>query len=87
MALTEEQEARFWEDGYLMYGNILSAEEVGALKQQSEDIATGGLTHLPERYIQVEPAIQRGDVTADSRLNSIRKMKTTHYFQGRFHAT
>ena len=86
MALTEEQKAQFWEEGFLRYGRVLTDEEVAALKQRSEEIATGKAPHVPERWIQVEPAIQKGEKTADSRLNSIRKMTHLSYFDDLFHA-
>jgi len=79
MALTQEQKEQFWSEGYLAYGNVLSAAEIAALTQRCEEIATGERTHLPETFIQVEPAITQGKATADSRFNSIRKMTDLAY--------
>ena len=71
MALTTEQKQRFEEDGYLVIRNMLTPEETAALKWRADQIASGEMKHVPEQWVQVEPAIQRGEAEPESRVESI----------------
>ena len=53
MALTTDQKAFFEEYGYLPYTQVLSDEEVEALRQRSEDIIEGACRPRP---IALHPA-------------------------------
>ena len=61
MALTTDQKAFFEEYGYLPYTQVLSDEEVEALRQRSEDIIEGRVDHVPSRYIQLEAEFREGE--------------------------
>ncbi len=89
MALTTEQKQRFKEDGYLVIRNMLTPEEAAALKWRADQIASGEMKHVPEQWIQVEPAIQRGEAEPESRVESIRKLWNLVPYDGvmRAHAT
>ncbi|MSP11837.1 MAG: phytanoyl-CoA dioxygenase family protein [Chloroflexi bacterium] len=86
MTLTAEQKAYFAENGYLAYGRVLSDPELTALRQRAADIAEGKVTHLPQRYIQLEKAF-RDDPKADvPRIDQVRKMTQLCYFDPLFEA-
>ena len=74
MALTDKQKRRFWEDGYLVVRDLLTQEEVEALKERANLIASGEASHVPEEWIQVEPAIKRGEIQTVSQIESVRKL-------------
>ena len=86
MALTTDQKAFFQEYGYLPYTLVVSDEELEALRQRSEDIAEGRMTHVPARYIQLEAAFRDGEDTATPRLDTVRKMTQLCYFDDLFQA-
>ena len=81
MALTIDQKAFFEKYGYLPYTQVLSDNELEALRQRSEDIAEGRTTHVPSRYIQLEAAF-RDDATP--RIDTVRKMTQLCYFDDLF---
>ena len=83
MALTTDQKAFFEKYGYLPYTQVLSDNELEALRQRSEDIAEGRTTHVPSRYIQLEAAF-RDDATP--RIDTVRKMTQLCYFDDLFQA-
>lgn len=74
MALTNAQKQKFEEDGYIIVPNLLNHDEVEAVRQRADLIASGGVTPEPGWGIQVEPSIQRGEEAAKSRVESIRKL-------------
>ena len=74
MALTDAQKQKFEEDGYIIVPNLLTDEEVELVGQRADSIASGEVTPEPGYGIQVEPSIERGEVTANSRVESIRKL-------------
>ncbi len=86
MALTAEQKQFFDENGYLRYGRVLSDEEVQALRQRSEEIAAGRLTHVPPNYIQFEAEFRDGKKTVEPRIDMIRKMVYLCYHDDLFEA-
>ena len=83
MALTTDQKEFFQEYGYLPYTQVLSDNELEALRQRSEDIAEDRTTHVPSRYIQLEAAF-RDDATP--RIDTVRKMTQLCYFDDLFQA-
>ncbi len=86
MSLTAEQKQFFDDNGYLPYGRVLTDAEVDALRQRSEDIAAGRLTHIPQRYIQYEAQFRDGKETTDPRIDMIRKMVYLCYHDDLFEA-
>ena len=74
MALTAKQKKHFDENGYLVVRNLLTQEEVGALKDRADLIASGEAAHVPEQWIQVEPSIRKGEIQAESKVESVRKL-------------
>ncbi len=86
MSLTADQKQFFDDNGYLPYGRVLSDEEIQALRQRSEDIAAGRLTHVPSRYIQFEDQFRDGKKTTDPRIDMIRKMVYLCYHDDLFEA-
>ena len=86
MALATDQKAFFQEYGYLPYTRVVSDEELEALRQRSEDIAEGRVTHVPSRYIQLEAAFHEGEDTDTPRIDTVRKMTQLCYFDDLFQA-
>ena len=84
MTLTADQQAFFQENGYLPYKRVLSDAELGALRQRSEDIVEGRMTHVPPRYIQLEAAFRDKEDPEVSRLDRVRKMTHLCYFDDLF---
>ena len=74
MVLTDEQKGYFEENGYLVIRNLLTVAEVEVLKRRADQIAAGEAEHIPEQCVQVEPAISKGNTSAESRVESIRKL-------------
>lgn len=86
MALTTEQKTFFEENGYLRYKQVLSDEELNALRQRSEDIAEGRVPQIDPRYIQFEEAFRDGDNRPGSRLDKVRKLVYLCYQDDLFEA-
>lgn len=86
MALTTDQKAFFEEYGYLPYTQVLSDDEVEALRQRSEDIIEGRVDHVPSRYIQLEAEFREGEDSPTPRLDTVRKMTQLCYFDDLFQA-
>ncbi len=80
MALTTEQQESFWENGYLAYHRVLSEEDLATLRQRSEDIISGKVTHVPPRYIQFEAEFRDGLPHNVEPLDAVRKMTQLCYF-------
>lgn len=59
MALTEEQKTAFWRDGFLPVHDVLTADEVSALRQRTDDIILGNVP-FPSQYLQIEPVLENG---------------------------
>lgn len=87
MTLTVEQKEFFWENGYLPYHRILSAEELDALQRRSEDIISGKVRHVPPRYIQFEEQFRDGLPDDVAPLDAVRKMTQLCYFDDEFERT
>jgi phytanoyl-CoA hydroxylase len=85
MALTNQQKAFYRENDYLKYDKrILSDAEVNALRQRTEDIVNGHLSHIPPRFIQLEAKFRGNtDPTVDP-LDTVRKMTQLCYFDDLF---
>ncbi len=57
MGLSEEQVTTFWRDGFVIVTNVLTPEEVAALKQRTEEIIRGDVP-FPAQYLQIEPELE-----------------------------
>jgi ectoine hydroxylase-related dioxygenase (phytanoyl-CoA dioxygenase family) len=53
--LDRSQVAQYEEHGFLVVENVLTEEELDALRRRTEDIAEGRLEHFPDENIQLEP--------------------------------
>ncbi|MSP12289.1 MAG: phytanoyl-CoA dioxygenase family protein [Chloroflexi bacterium] len=78
MTISTEQKEAFWRDGFLPYPQLLSAEELRALQQRTEDIAYGRV-NLPADIkgipiLQKEPSIIKGEAKAANPLDELRKI-------------
>lgn len=74
MKLSEDQVAEYSKNGFLIVESLLENNEVEVLRDQSEAVATGQLTHISKESLQVEPAIATGDSQAQNYADSLRKM-------------
>ena len=82
MSITQNDKEFFEKYGYLKYKQVLSDDELSTAQKRSEDIALGNLTHVPERFIQLEAEFRDKDVTDEKtiRLDKVRKMTHLAYF-------
>jgi hypothetical protein len=60
--LTTEQIEFFRENGYLIVGQILTDDEVTALRERADWIASGQAPHVPVECRQVEPRVAQGEL-------------------------
>ena len=86
MALTEEQKAFFWENGYLPVPNLLTPQETAALAQRCDDLASRKLTHLPEPYVQLEPEMAKRGVKLGDDVLAVRKIWMLYKYDDFFRA-
>ncbi|MCC6729344.1 MAG: phytanoyl-CoA dioxygenase family protein [Chthonomonadales bacterium] len=56
MALTEEQRTAFWRDGFLPMHGVLTRDELGRLRERTDQIVHGNVG-FPPQFIQVEPEL------------------------------
>src|SRR5262245_23549391 len=74
MALTAAQIEEFRQNGFLVIENVLTPNELAAMRQRADEIARGDLAEGSRIKRQVEPAVQRGEETAATYGDSLRKM-------------
>ncbi|HEX2034336.1 MAG TPA: phytanoyl-CoA dioxygenase family protein [Chloroflexota bacterium] len=74
MGLTPAQIEQFNEQGFLIVENVLTEDELAAMRARAEQIARGELAPDSGIRRQVEPGIERGEATAESYELSLRKM-------------
>ncbi len=75
MALTAEQKEQYREQGYLVFESLFSSEEIQALLKRLEDLVWERVPRPEGIHIQIEPAVQRGEVQSGSLLEAIRKVE------------
>ena len=82
MNITQSDKDFFKKYGYLKYNQVLTEDELTKAQKRSEDIALGNLTHVPERFIQLEAEFRDKDVSDEKtiRLDKVRKMTHLAYF-------
>lgn len=73
MALTEEQKAAFWQNGFLPVHDVLNAAEVEALRKRTEQIILGEVT-FPQEYLQIEPELAGQDLKDVPAIFRVRKL-------------
>ncbi len=71
--LTEEQKSQFERDGFIYYGPIISAEELGAVRERIAAIASGD-TSVPENLIRMEQAYLDGQLPGVERRDAVWQM-------------
>lgn len=72
MTLSAEQREQIERDGYLVVEELLSTEEVDALRERAREY-THGEREPGGIQIQVEPGVERGEVSVENRGDAIRK--------------
>jgi hypothetical protein len=73
MALSYEQKAAFWRDGFLAIPRLLSQEEVAALKRRAEQIILGEVP-FPRDLISNEPTIPEDTIESVPPFYRVRKI-------------
>ena len=53
MALTNDQKASFFKDGYIVVRNLLSQPEIETLRQRYAALATGEVPGYPQKHVSV----------------------------------
>ena len=86
MPLSEDQVQQYRRDGFLPMHDVLTPLEVKALHLRLEDIANE-VIDFPKNLVQIEPAVQSGEVPADPvRFNNVRKFTSLTKHDPLFHA-
>jgi phytanoyl-CoA hydroxylase len=73
MSLTAAQVEEFHQNGFLIVQNVLTSDELAAMRRRADEIAGGDLPDGSLIMRQVEPAIQRGEKQAAPGQDSLRK--------------
>jgi ectoine hydroxylase-related dioxygenase (phytanoyl-CoA dioxygenase family) len=73
MALTEEQVQAFWRDGFVAVHNVLTADEVVALRARTDAIILGQVP-FPKEYLQLEPSLTEEQKATVDPVNQVRKL-------------
>ena len=76
MALTDDQKREFDENGYVIVRNLLTRARKWTRWANAPIRLPWGRSPQPASAVQVEPAIQREEVAAKSKLESIRKLSS-----------
>jgi len=81
VALTEQQKDFWARNGYLVYDEpLLSANEVQALAQRTEDIASGKLNHVPQEMFRWEKAVAADAVQGPTKYDIVRQLLFLHKY-------
>jgi ectoine hydroxylase-related dioxygenase (phytanoyl-CoA dioxygenase family) len=72
-SLSAEQRAAYERDGYLVVEDLVSPQEVAALRQRVQDYTHGGRP-ADALVIQVEPRVQRGELRVEHPGDGVRKI-------------
>lgn len=71
--LSGEQLEAYQRDGYLLVENLVSEAEVAALRERLREITHGGRDRTG-LYVQIEPRVERGELTVAHPGDGIRKI-------------
>ncbi len=74
MRLSKEQVEHFHQEGFLIVENLLDEDEIVGLRERAEQVACGEAVHVPRARLQVEPNVVKGEASADTYADSLRKM-------------
>jgi len=75
MSLTPQQIEQYRRDGYLVFEDLLRADEVKALLSCLEELVLERVPRPEGVRMQIEPAIRRGDAVAPSAMDALRKVE------------
>jgi phytanoyl-CoA hydroxylase len=73
MILTPEQVTNYRRDGYLVVEDLITPEETHALRERVREYTHGGRP-TEGLYVQIEPRIERGEITVERPGDGIRKI-------------
>jgi len=73
MALTQEEKAAFWREGFLAVQDVLRPEEVAALRLRTEQIIRGEVP-FPQEYLQCEPSLTEAQRQTIDPVHQVRKL-------------
>ena len=77
--LSRGQVEQFRRDGFLVVENLLSEDDMTAVRDRADLIAGGRAAHVPDDCVQVEPGLRDGPLPEDRAL-AVRKIyKVAHY--------
>ena len=77
--LSRAQVEQFRRDGFLVVENLLSDDDMAAVKDRADQIAGGRASHVPDDCVQIEPGLRDGPLPEDRAL-AVRKLyKLAHY--------
>src|SRR5690348_3747285 len=71
--LSSEQQAAYERDGYLLVADLVSPEEVAALRERVREYTHGGRP-ADALTIQIEPRVQRGELQVAHPGDGVRKI-------------
>jgi phytanoyl-CoA hydroxylase len=72
--LTEQQIQQFKVNGFLVVEDVLSADELEVLAEQTDRIAAGEVEHIPDTSIQLEQVFRDGSKPVTNQVLSVRKL-------------
>lgn len=72
--LTDDQVTQFRLNGHISVEDVLTPDEVGALAEHCDFIATGAADHIPDTSIQLEKVFREGEREVEDQVLSVRKL-------------
>lgn len=75
MTLSPDEKAKYSRDGYLVLERLFTADEVGRLLAQLEDLVLQRRPRPAGVHFQVEPIVAQGQTAAQSALDALRKVE------------
>jgi phytanoyl-CoA hydroxylase len=75
MSVTPQQLEQYRRDGYLVYEGLFRPEEVAALLERLEELVLEQIPRPAGVRMQIEPAVGRGEASASSPLEALRKVE------------
>jgi phytanoyl-CoA hydroxylase len=75
MTVTPQQVEQYQRDGYLVFEELFRPEEVAALLARLEELVLERVPRPAGVRMQIEPAVQRGEASAASPLEALRKVE------------
>jgi ectoine hydroxylase-related dioxygenase (phytanoyl-CoA dioxygenase family) len=73
VTITSEQQAAYRKNGYLVIEDLISPEETQSLRQRIREYTHGGRS-ADALTVQIEPRVQRGEMTVEHPGDGIRKI-------------